>query len=123
MRLCLDQEKYDEVEPLSKRALAISQGLAPKHPEVANSLNNLADLYTIQGHYAQAEPLYRQALAILEENFGPEDSEVAYGLSHLAKLSVIQARYAEAEAMHRRAIAILQKNPGQKGFCSGQCPE
>ena len=87
-RLCLDQEKYDEVELLSKRALAISQSLAPKHPEVAHSLNNLADVHAIQGRYAQAEPLYRQALTILEEAFGPEHPEVAYALNHLAKLSL-----------------------------------
>ncbi len=78
-RLCLDLEKYDEVEQLSKRALSISQGLAPRHPEVANSLNNLADVHVVKGRSAQAEPLYRQALTILEEAFGPEHPEVAYG--------------------------------------------
>ena len=70
-RLCFDLEKYDEVELLSNRALGISQGIAPNHPEVANGLNNLADVRVIQGHYAEAEPLYRQALSILENSFGP----------------------------------------------------
>ena len=87
-RLCLDQEKYDEVVALSKRALGISQSIAPNHPEVANSLNNLADVHAIQGRYAEAEPLYRQALTILENSFGKEHPEVAYGLSHLAKSAV-----------------------------------
>ncbi len=36
-RLCLDQEKYAEVEALSKRALGISRSIAPNHPEVANA--------------------------------------------------------------------------------------
>jgi tetratricopeptide (TPR) repeat protein len=113
-RLCLDLEKYDEVEQFSKRALTISEGVSPQHPEVARSLNNLADIHAIQGHYAQAEPLYRQALTILEEAFGPEHPEVAYALSHLGNLCFRQARYAEAEALHRRAIAIVQKNPGKR---------
>ena len=95
-RLCLDQEKYDEVVALSKRALGISQSIAPSHPEVANALNNLADVHAIQGRHGEAEPLYRQALAILENSFGKEHPETAYGLSHLAKLMFLQARYAEA---------------------------
>ena len=84
-RLCLDRGNYAEVESLSTRALAISQSLAPKHPEVAHSLNNLADVHTLQGRYAAAELLYRQALSILEDSLGPDHPEVAYGLNHLAQ--------------------------------------
>ena len=42
----------------------------PAHPNVATSLNNLALLYQAQGRYAEAEPLYRRALAIYEEGRG-----------------------------------------------------
>jgi tetratricopeptide (TPR) repeat protein len=90
-RLCLDQEKYDEVVALSKRALGISESDAPNGPQVANSLNNLADVQAIEGRHAEAEPLYGQALTILEHSFGPQHPEVAYGLSHLAKLRFLQA--------------------------------
>jgi len=37
---------------------------------VANSLNNLAALYDIQGQYAKAEPLMCRALAIDEKTYG-----------------------------------------------------
>ena len=112
-RLCLDQERYEEVEFPAKRALAILQSLGPNNPAVANSLNNLADLHAIRRRYSEAEPLYRQASTILEKAVGPEHPEVAYGLNHLGKLYYREARYAEAEALHRRAIATLQKTPGQ----------
>ncbi len=50
------QGRYAEVEPLYKRALAISEkALGPEHPGVATSLNNLAGLYHAQGKYAEAE--------------------------------------------------------------------
>lgn len=111
-RLCLDLEKYDEVEELSKRALAISQSLAPSHPGVANSLNNLADVHAIQGRCAQAEPLYRQALTILEEAFGPEHPAVANILRNLADLYFLQQRYAEADSLYRRSIALKEKSLG-----------
>jgi tetratricopeptide (TPR) repeat protein len=42
----------------------------PKQPEVAKTLNNLAALYYAQGRYAEAEPLYEQALAIAERALG-----------------------------------------------------
>ena len=40
------------------------------HAAVATSLNNLAGLYCTQGQYAQAEPLYKRSLAILEKALG-----------------------------------------------------
>jgi tetratricopeptide (TPR) repeat protein len=41
-------------------------------PDTAGSLNNLAGLYHNQGKYAEAEPLYRRALAICERTLGSE---------------------------------------------------
>ncbi|MCP4307664.1 MAG: tetratricopeptide repeat protein, partial [bacterium] len=67
------QGRYDEAEPLYRRALAILEKvLGAEHPAVATSLNNLAELYRDQGRYDEAEPLYRRALAILEKGLGPE---------------------------------------------------
>jgi len=70
-RVCLEVGKYDEVERLSRRALAIGEEvLGREHSETANSLNILADLYTTQGRYTQAEPLYQRALLISEKVLG-----------------------------------------------------
>ena len=44
--------------------------LGENHPSVAISLNNLAELYSSQGRYEEAEPLYLQALAIAEQALG-----------------------------------------------------
>ena len=42
-----DQGKYDEAEPLCKRALAIDEkALGAEHPDVAAGLNNLGMLLT-----------------------------------------------------------------------------
>ncbi len=46
-----------------KRSLAIREKvLGHDHPDVARSLNNLADLYQRQGRYADAEPLFKRRL-------------------------------------------------------------
>ena len=47
------------------------------HLHLATSLNNLAALYADTGQYAQAEPLYRRALAIQEKALGPEPPDAA----------------------------------------------
>ncbi|MBE3035878.1 MAG: tetratricopeptide repeat protein [Candidatus Atribacteria bacterium] len=53
---------------LSKIILTGSFG--PDHPDVATSLNKLAELYRAQGRYSEAEPLYKRALAIAEKTLG-----------------------------------------------------
>jgi tetratricopeptide (TPR) repeat protein len=73
---------------------------------VAVSLNNLAKLYYAQGQYAQAEPLYRRALAIKEKALGPEHPNVATTLANYADLLRKLDRTAEAETMEARAKAI-----------------
>jgi tetratricopeptide (TPR) repeat protein len=57
-----EQGRYADAEPLYKRSLAISEkALGPDHPEVAFSMNDLAEVYEKQGRYADAEPLYERA--------------------------------------------------------------
>ena len=60
--------------------------LGSDHPNVATSLNYLARLYNRQGHYAQAEPLHKRALAIREKALGPDHPDVASSLNNLAEL-------------------------------------
>ena len=60
------------------------------------ALNNLAALYDDQGRYAEAEPLYKRALAIDEKALGPDHPDVALSLNNLAALYDNQGRYADA---------------------------
>ena len=56
-------------------------------------------LHYIQGQYAKAEPLSRQALTILEKAFGPEHPDVAASLNKLASLYYVQRQYSKAEPL------------------------
>ena len=58
---------------------------------------------------AEAEPLYKRALAIKEKDLGPEHPLVAASLNNLAKLFKAQGRHAEAEPLHMRALTIREK--------------
>ena len=112
-RLYRNQGRYQEAEPLVKRALAIyEKALGSDHPNAASSLNNLAVLYVSQGRYEEAEPLHRGALAIYEKALGPDHPDTASSLNNLAGLYNSQGRYEEAEPLYRRALAIREKALG-----------
>ena len=75
-------------------------------------MNNLAGLFKAQDRYADAEPLYKRALAIYEEAFGPDHPNVAGSQNNLATLYDDQGRYAEAERLYKRSLAIREKTLG-----------
>ncbi len=77
---------------------------------MAQSLNNLAVLYTDMGRYAEAEPLHQRSLAIREKALGPEHPEVATSLENYAALLRQTARADEAERLEARAKAIRAKS-------------
>ncbi|QIR41386.1 tetratricopeptide repeat protein [Tolypothrix sp. PCC 7910] len=109
------QGKYSAAIPLAERALAIREKvLGKEHPNVAQSLNNLAELYRVQGSYAKAEPLYLRSLAILEKVLGKEHPNVAQSLNNLAELYRVQGSYAKAEPLYLRSLAILEKVLGKE---------
>ena len=108
-----DLARYDEVEPLLRRALAIDEGgSGPEHPNVAIRLNNLAQLLQATNRLAEAEPLMRRALAILEKSFGGDHPNVATALLNLALFLQATNRLMEAEPLYRRALAIDEHNFG-----------
>jgi len=61
---------------------------------------------------AEAEPLFRRALAMTEKSFGPEHPNVATCLNNLALLLIATNRLAEAEPLFRRALANYEKSLG-----------
>ena len=90
-----------------RRALAIDEhAYGADHPNVATSLNNLAQLLQDTNRLGEAEPLMRRALAIDEQLYGPDHPNVASDLNNLAQLLKDTNRLGEAEPLMRRALEI-----------------
>src|SRR5438105_129900 len=86
-----------------------AQPTPPKDQKVlARSLLNSADERRAQGKYAEAEPLYRQALAIAEEAFGSHHLEVSVFLNNLAVLYKYTGNFDEAQQLYQRALEITE---------------
>ncbi len=78
----------------------------------ADSLNNLAQTYSAQGKYAEAELLYRRVLSLQERALGPDHPDVTMSLNNLGEISYYQSKYAEAETLFKRSLAIQDKTLG-----------
>ena len=81
----------------------------PPDRRLALTLNNLALSYRRQRRYAEAEPLYKRALAVWEKLHGPEHQGVATTLGNLGMLYRDQRKYVEAEPLLKRSLAIREK--------------
>ena len=62
---------FSTAESFFKRSLEMREAVLPAdHPDLAQSLNNLAALYHDKKHYEKAAPLYERALQLrLKVNF------------------------------------------------------
>lgn len=81
-----------------------------------DSLNNLAELHRIQGHYSQALPLYLQTLDIRKRLFGSEHPDVAQSLNNLAALYHAQGNYPAAEDLFLSALELWKIIFGAEHF-------
>jgi tetratricopeptide (TPR) repeat protein len=66
-----------------------------------------------RGQYAEAAPLFQEALTIRRDILGEDDPLTAESYNDLATTLWAQGKYAEAEAMHRRTLAIRLKVLGE----------
>ncbi|NER79077.1 MAG: tetratricopeptide repeat-containing protein, partial [Leptolyngbya sp. SIO1D8] len=108
------QGRYEAAEPLCIQVLEMNQQLlGQSHPQVADSLNNLAALYSTQGRYKEAEPLYQQALEMNQQFLGKNHSQIAHSLDSLAELYRVQGRYEEAEPLFIQALEMRQQLLGK----------
>lgn len=82
--------------------------LGDGHPQVALSLNNLANTRTQQGAHDEAIALLRRSLAIREAALGMDHPYVAVSLSNLAIVILRLGRHDEALALQQRALAIRE---------------
>ncbi|WP_445627333.1 tetratricopeptide repeat protein [Nostoc sp. DSM 114167] len=109
------QGLYEKAAPWFEQCLEVSKKrLGEEHPDVAQSLNNLAQLYYSQGRYSEAEPLFIQTLVLRRKLLGEEHPDVAQSLNNLAQLYESQGRYSEAEPLLIQALALTRKLLGEE---------
>uniref|UniRef100_A0A670ZC31 Kinesin light chain n=1 Tax=Pseudonaja textilis TaxID=8673 RepID=A0A670ZC31_PSETE len=104
--------RYQDAEPLCKRALEIREKvLGSNHPDVAKQLNNLALLCQNQGKFEEVEQYYRRALRIYQAQLGPSDCNVAKTKNNLAACFVKQGKFPQAEQLYKEILSLQDQEP------------
>ena len=98
-----------EAERLLRRALALLRHIAPSgHPEEGDILNRLAYIRIASGA-ADADELYREAVAFERARPAGSPSFVTDGIHYLAWAEHRKGDLAEAEADYRRALGLYRR--------------
>jgi hypothetical protein len=107
-----DNVHRQAIEKLLPQALAAAEAAE----RFGVGLEGLAAILTVVGEhlkaggaYAEAEPLFRRALAVREQVLGPEHPDLATSLHKLAYVCDVIRRSAEAESLYRRTLAVREQ--------------
>lgn len=93
-------------ERLGRRIMALRFDEGANQGDLAKGLQIIGGAYLVQLRYAEAEPLYRQAVSIWEKD--GKWLNVAVGLNNLSTICVQTQRLAEASSLLKRALGILE---------------
>ena len=113
----LEPAFWPQCEALLPHALLAARYIEEYHlsSNEAGSLAYKTALYLhARARYKEAEPLYRQALRLCEQQWGSEHVEVAAALNGLADLCRDVSKYAEAETCYLRALSIREQKLGKE---------
>jgi len=79
----------------------LERSLGPDNPRIASTFVNLSLVKRRLEKYAEAEALYRRALALQQGVLDPDHPEMARVLGGLAEVLRLQGKDEEAEALTR----------------------
>ena len=112
---------YREARPLFELAVSIYRAIDPEHPAMGTIICNLALLCEDQGDFANADPLFRRALAIREKAFGPNHPETANSLNCVAGVQEREGDLVGARKTYERASSICIKTLGPTHLYTAKC--
>jgi serine/threonine-protein kinase len=102
--------QYDDALPHSEKALALRKAmLGERHPDVAASLDDLAELTCFLGDYHTSDSLYREALALRRDLFGEESEPFAQSLTDWGLLLYYKGERLQGLTELRRALALNRR--------------
>lgn len=101
---------YRQSKDLYERSLSIrARILGGDHLDVAESLSNLAQLYTEIGQFTKALILQDRSLSIREQALGPDHLHVAESLRKLAVVYPLLGKIPESLSLLDRSLSIRER--------------
>jgi tetratricopeptide (TPR) repeat protein len=84
----------------------------PTDPRVANAYENLADYYSAEGRYADAERVYQKRLELEEDMLGRANPAIIPAVDAVARVSFAQMKYEQAADFIGRELRIMEREYG-----------
>ena len=110
--------QFAKCEAYIEESVSIRAELCREHPEMyepylADSYNNLANLYSHTQRFHESEAMHKSAIAIRERlakaNSQAYEPDLARSYNNLAVLYSNTQRFQESESMHKSALAIRER--------------
>lgn len=92
--------------------ISSGQGLRSGVVDTLRTMQKLANVYSDQGRYDEAEHLFEQALKGMEENLGSKHLETLSIGQNLANVYRKRGRYEDAELLYQSALDVKEKELG-----------
>jgi tetratricopeptide (TPR) repeat protein len=93
-------------------ALAAAQAFPAGDLRIAATLGELADAYSEEGKFAEAENRGKQAITTMEASLQPDDPRLGYALVGVALIYTSEDKTEQAAPIWARALAILKMAGG-----------
>jgi tetratricopeptide (TPR) repeat protein len=114
IHLLHDGKKAEGIERAEEALETAQKEFGPKDLRTVESMNNLANLYLLEGRREEAEALYKQSIVIEEEVLGKDASDVADTLYNLAMIYAHRRQAKQARTLLNRALKIKEKQLGKE---------
>ncbi|MGB0846729.1 MAG: tetratricopeptide repeat protein [Thiolinea sp.] len=97
---------YAEADALLTTAFSLREKYVSDSQLMTTSLNKLADIKRLMGHYDKALPLYKLVQKQKEATFGAQHAQVAIAINNVADIYRLKQDFAQALPLYQRALNI-----------------
>ena len=83
-------------------------------PRVAKAHEDLADYYSAEGRYGEAERVYQKTLELKEDMLGRANPAIIPAVDDVARVSFAQMKYDQAADLIARELRIMEREYGDE---------
>jgi tetratricopeptide (TPR) repeat protein len=106
------EARYADAEMYFRAARDEAQRLGTSNPRLLTSLNDLAEMFQVQGRYGDANEYLVRVLTLKQEALGFASPEIVPALEALASNQLVLKKQYEVQALLRQSLNILEKTYG-----------
>ena len=105
---------YDRAVGVLERSVAVERRRGTAHPDLVKALRDLGRALAEGGRFTEAEPVFREVLALAERLYPADHEEVSISVNNYALVQHDLGHYATAEPLYRRAVDLERRGRSEQ---------